>query len=153
MNIKADNTKEKTLATNRRANHDFFILEKIECGIVLKGTEVKSLRLGKANFQDSYAIIQSGEVWVLNLHISHFENGNINNHDVLRERKLLLNNKEIFKLRKKNDESGITLIPLRIYLLNNRIKVELGICRGKKFYDKRESIEKREVERKIRKFF
>ncbi len=140
----------RVIITNRRALHDYFIIERYETGIVLKGTEVKSLRLGNANLQDGYGVIRNGEVWLVGLHINPFEKGNINNHDPKRDRKLLLHRKEIRKIFGKISEKGMALIPLSLYFKNNIAKVELGLGRGKKFYDKREAIAKREVERRLR---
>lgn len=141
---------EKTVVSNRKAYHDYFVLERFEAGVALKGTEVKSLRQGGANLQDSYALLKNGEVWLLGLHISPFEKGNINNHDPRRDRKLLLHKNEIRRLIGKTTEKGLTLVPLRIYFKKNIAKVELAIARGKKSYDKRESIARRDAEREIR---
>jgi len=141
---------ERIVVTNRKALHDYFILERFETGIVLKGTEVKSLRQGSANLQDGYATVRNGEVWLVGLHISPFEKGNINNHDPKRERKLLMHRKEIRKLIGKTSEKGLTLVPLRLYFKNNIVKLELGLARGKQMHDKREAIAKREVERQLR---
>jgi len=142
--------KEKIVATNRKAFHDYFIVETYEVGIALKGTEVKSLRAGNASFQDCYANIKNGEVWLIGMHISPFEKGNINNHDPKRDRKLLLHKQEIRRLYGKISEKGLTLVPLKIYFKNNIAKVELGLARGKKLFDKREAIAKRDVEREMR---
>ena len=141
---------EKTVATNRKALHDYFILEAFEAGIALKGTEVKSLRQGNASFQDCYATIKNGEVWLIGMHINPFEKGNINNHDPKRDRKLLMHKREILRLYGKVSEKGLTLVPLKIYFKKNIVKVEIGLAQGKKLYDKREAIAKREVERKLR---
>ena len=140
----------KDVATNRKAFHDYFIMETYEAGIALKGTEVKSLRQGEANLHDSYGVIKNGEVWLLGLHISPFEKGNINNHDPTRERKLLLHRSEIRRLIGKISQQGLTLVPLKIYFKDNIAKVELAVARGKKSYDKREAIKKREVERELK---
>jgi len=140
---------EKVVATNRKAFHDYFVMETYEAGIALKGTEVKSLRQGEANLRDSYGIIKDGEVWLLGLHISPFDKGNINNHDPKRDRKLLLHKNEIRRLIGKISQKGLTLIPLKIYFRKNIVKVELAIARGKKSYDKREAIAKREIEREL----
>jgi len=143
---------KKIVAVNRKARHDYFILETFEAGISLTGTEVKSLRSGKVSMQDSYADVKNGEVWIYNLHISPYEHGNIYNHDPKRPRKLLLNKDEIAYLIGKVKEKGLTLIPLSIYF-NERgwAKVELGLAKGKKLYDKRkdlaEKAERRELER------
>ena len=138
---------------NRKARYDYEILEEIECGIVLKGTEIKSIRAGKANIRDSYAIIKNGEVFLLNTHIDTYEQGNIFNHDETRTRKLLLHKKEILKLKDKLNTQGYTLIPLKIYIKKGIAKVLLGVAKGKKNYDKRETIKKRDIERQIRKEF
>lgn len=143
---------KKIIAVNRKAKHDYFILETFEAGIALTGTEVKSLRNGKVSLQDSYADVKNGEVWIYSLHISPYEHGNIYNHDPKRPRKLLLNKDEIAYLIGKVKEKGLTLIPLSIYF-NERgwAKVELGLAKGKKLYDKRrdlaEKAERRELER------
>jgi SsrA-binding protein len=144
---------EKNVVTNRKAFHDYFILETYEAGIALKGTEVKSLRQGNANLQDSYAAIKNGEVWLHNMHISPFEKGNINNHEPKRDRKLLLHKQEIRRLVGKVSEKGLTLVPLRIYFKNKVAKVELGLAKGKKQYDKREAIARRDAERQVRRLF
>ncbi|HUN66864.1 MAG TPA: SsrA-binding protein SmpB [Bacteroidota bacterium] len=137
------------VVTNRKAHHDYEILDRLEAGIALRGTEVKSLRSGGANLQDGYAAIRNGEVWLIGMHISPFDKGNINNHDPRRDRKLLLHRKEIRKLLARTSEKGLTMVPLRIYFKQNIVKVELGIARGKRSYDKREAIAKREVERRL----
>jgi SsrA-binding protein len=151
---KTNSAEEKNIVVNRKALHDYYILQTYEAGIVLKGTEVKSLREGKGNLVDSYATIKNGEVWLINSHISEYKQGNINNHNPTRDRKLLLNKSEIRKLTGKIKEKGLTLIPLRLYFLRGKVKVELALARGKKSYDKRESIAKkdfqREQERKVK---
>lgn len=136
---------------NKKAYYDYQILDTIEAGLVLSGTEIKSIRDGKANLKDSYAIVKNGEVFILNMHISHYKEGNIFNHDETRTRKLLLNKKEIFKLRDTVVLNGNTLVPLKIYFKNNRAKLLLGIAKGKKNYDKRESIKQRDVNRELKK--
>lgn len=136
---------------NRKAKYDFEIDDTIECGIVLKGTEIKSLRDGKANLKDSYAVIRNNEVFLLNTHISHYEQASVFNHDETRSRKLLLHKKEILKLNDKIKLQGLTLVPLKMYFKKNKVKVLLGIAKGKKNYDKRETIKKRDTERLIRK--
>lgn len=140
----------RPLATNRQASHEYFIEDRLEAGMVLLGTEVKSLRQGRANLKDSYAQIRGGEIWLLNCHISPYSHGNINNHDPLRERKLLLHREEILRLDRRRRQSGLTLIPLRLYLKGGRVKVELALARGKKLYDKREAIKKRDQDREAR---
>ncbi len=142
--------KEESLATNRQAFHDYFVQEKLEAGIVLRGTEVKSLREGRANLKESYAVIRNGEAWLLNCHISPYSHGNLNNHDPLRDRKLLLHRDEIRRLERGTRLSGFTLVPLRLYLRKGRVKVEVGLAKGKKLYDKRESIKKRDLDREAR---
>ena len=136
---------------NKKATFDYFIEEEIECGIVLKGTEIKSIREGQANIKDCYAIIKNNEVFLLNMFISKYENGSIFNHDERRTRKLLLNKKEILKLRDRVEISGYTLVPLKLYFKNNKAKILLGIAKGKKNYDKRESIKEKDVKRDIEK--
>ena len=143
-------SREKVVVSNRKAYHDYFILESYEAGIALKGTEVKSLRERNASLQDSYAVIRNGEVVLVGMHINPFEKGNINNHDPKRERKLLMHRREIRRLFGKVADKGLTLIPLRIYFKKNIAKAEIGLARGKKEYDKRETIKKREVEREMR---
>ena len=141
------NDEEKNITVNRKANHEYHILQTIEAGIALVGTEVKSLRQGKANLVDGYAKIENGEVWLVNVNISEYTQGNINNHDPRRDRKLLLNRSEIRKLIGKTKEKGLTLVPLRLYFKNGKVKVELALAKGKKVYDKRESIAKRDFQR------
>lgn len=135
---------------NRKANYDYEIIETIETGIVLKGTEIKSIRDGKANLKDSYAIVKNNECYLLNMHISHYKEGNIFNHEETRTRKLLLHKKEILKLNNKITLDGFTLIPLKLYFKGNKAKILLGIAKGKKNYDKREAIKKRDIERDLR---
>lgn len=136
---------------NRNANYNYEVLETYEAGIVLKGTEIKSIRAGKANLRDSYATVKNGEVFLLNMHISQYEEGSLFNHEETRTRKLLLNKKEIFKLRDKISLEGLTLVPLKLYFKENKAKILLGVCRGKKTYDKRESIKKKDLEREMKK--
>ncbi|HHV54227.1 MAG TPA: SsrA-binding protein SmpB [Firmicutes bacterium] len=140
----------RTIAENRKARHDFFIEETIEAGIVLTGTEVKSIRLGRINLRDGYATIEKGEVFLRNVHISPYEHGNRFNPDPLRVRKLLLHRREILRLASRIKEKGYTLIPLAVYLRGGHVKVELALARGKKLYDKRESISRAETDRQIR---
>lgn len=136
---------------NRKARFDYEILETYEAGIVLKGTEIKSIRNSKANLKDSYAIIRKNEMFLLNMHISPYENGNIFNHNETRTRKLLLHKKEILKIKNKVELQGLTLVPLKLYFKNNKAKIEIGIARGKKLYDKRETLKKKEIQRNINK--
>lgn len=143
----SNDEKVKTLLVNKKAKFNFFIEETIECGIELQGTEVKSLRENRFSFGDSYARIKDNQLWLIALHISPYTFGNLNNHDPDRDRKLLVHKVEIRKLRKKVEEKGFTLVPVRLYLKNGLIKVELGICRGKKLFDKRETIKQRDLER------
>jgi len=144
---KTNSVEEKNITVNRKAQHEYFIIQTFEAGIVLMGTEVKSLREGKVNLVDSYATIKNGEVWLLNAHISEYKQGNINNHNPTRDRKLLLNKSEIRKLIGKIKEKGLTLIPLRLYFLKGKVKVELALAKGKKSFDKRESIAKKDFQR------
>ena len=139
----------KVVAENRKAYHDYFVEDKVEAGIILTGTEIKSIRAGRANLKDSYARIENGEVWLHQMHISPYEAGNRFNHEPLRKRKLLLNRKEIGKLWGKLQLQGLTLVPLKIYLKHGLAKIELGICRGKKSYDKREDMAERDAKREI----
>ena len=139
----------KVLATNRKARHDYHIEETFEAGIVLQGTEVKSLREGRANLKEAYAEVQGGEVFLVGCHISPYEAGNRFNHDPLRKRKLLLRRQEIRGLIGKVQQKGLTLIPLAFALRGRRVKVELALARGKKLYDKREDIKRRTMEREI----
>jgi SsrA-binding protein len=137
----------KLLLLNKKARFNFFIDETLECGIELQGTEVKSLRENRFSFGDSYARIKDGQLYLIGFHISPYPFGNLHNHEPERERKLLVHKEEIRKLRKKVEEKGFTLVPIKVYLKNGLIKVELGICRGKKLYDKRETIKQRDLER------
>ncbi|MGQ0555441.1 MAG: SsrA-binding protein SmpB [Nitrospiraceae bacterium] len=140
----------KVVATNRKAYHDYFIEEKFEAGIVLKGTEVKSLRDRRVNLQDSYADVKEGEVFLHHCHISPYSHGNMMNHDPIRTRKLLLHRKEINKLLGRTQQKGLTLIPLRIYFSERgQVKIELGLAKGKKQHDRRESIKAREAGREV----
>ena len=143
-------TNEKVVATNRKAFHDYSIEDKLEAGIVLRGTEVKSLREGKVNLRDSYASVEHGEAILHNCHISPYSHGNIMNHDPLRPRKLLLHRKEINKLLGKTQQKGLTLVPLRIYFSKRgQAKVEIALAKGKKQYDRREAIKSREAGREV----
>ena len=149
MDAKAESV-EKLVASNKKAYHDYFILDKLEAGISLLGTEVKSIREGRINLKDSYALIKSGEPFLFNCHISPYSHGNRENHDPTRTRKLLLHAQEIRRLIGKTQEKGLTLVPLRVYLRRGRIKVELGLARGKKLYDKRETERRKEADRESR---
>ncbi len=141
---------EKEILTNRQAFHEYTILDKVEAGAVLVGTEVKSIMLGRIQLKESFVQIKDGEVWLIGAHISHYSHGNINNHDVLRERKLLLNRREIAKLEKETTQKGMTLVVTRIYWKNGRIKFEIGVAKGKKLYDKRETEMQRTIEKETR---
>jgi len=140
---------DRTIATNRRARHDYEILETVEAGLVLRGTEVKSLRDSQVTFKDSYATIRNGEGWLLGCHINPYSHGTDANHDPERDRKLLLHRREIGRLTGKIAERGLTLVPLRLYWKRGRAKVELGLARGKKLHDKRSALREREVRREM----
>jgi SsrA-binding protein len=138
---------------NRQAFHEYFIDAKYEAGMVLLGTEVKSLREGKASFNDSHCIVHKGEVWLKSLHIAEYSHGTVNNHDPLRDRKLLLQKREIKKIEAKLKEKGYTLVPLRIFFNEkNLVKTEIGLAKGKKLHDKRESIRRRDEERDMKRY-
>ena len=143
----------KIIAKNRKAHHDYFIEETYEAGIVLTGTEVKSIRLGKVNLKDSYADVKQGEVYLHNMHISPYEKGNIFNSDPTRDRKLLLNRREINKLIGYIQQRGYSLIPLQIYLARGLVKVQLAVAKGKKLYDKRSDVAKRDAQRSMERAF
>ncbi|MBI4843054.1 MAG: SsrA-binding protein SmpB [Nitrospirae bacterium] len=139
----------KAAATNKKAYHDYSIQETIEAGISLQGTEVKSLRAGAANLKDSYVLVKNGEAFLFNCHISPYSHGNINNHEPLRTRKLLLHKREIEKLGGRIREKGLTLIPLKIYFKKGKAKMEIGLGKGKRQYEKRETIKQKEAKREI----
>lgn len=143
---------EKTLATNRKARHDYFIEKTYEAGIALKGTEVKSIRAGKANLKESYCVIRNNEAFVVGMHISPYKEGNIFNVDPLRDRKLLLNKREILRINQEVMQKGMAVVPLSLYLKNGLIKMEIAIVRGKKLYDKRESIKERDIKRSLERY-
>ena len=145
----AKKKEENVIASNAKAKHDYFIDDILECGIVLIGTEVKSIRAGKVNLKDSYAQISNGELFIYGMHISPYEQGNIFNKDPMRTRKLLVHKQEIQKLIGLVKQKGITLVPLSLYWEKNHIKLELAIAHGKKLYDKRQDIAKKEAERRI----
>ena len=145
--------KEKIITSNRKARHEYFIVQSYEAGISLLGTEVKALRDNNANLVDGYARIVDGEVWLVNVHIGQYRHGNINNHEPFRKRRLLLKKSEIRKLTKATAEKGHTLVPLRLYFLNGKVKVELGVAKGKKSYDKRDDIAKKDAKRSIERKF
>lgn len=138
---------------NRKAKFNYQIFETYEAGIVLTGTEIKSIRNGKANLKDSYAVIKNGECFLLNMHIAPYEQGNLFNHEETRTRKLLLHKKEILKLSDKIKLEGFTLVPVKLYITRGKAKILLGVAKGKKTYDKRESIKKRDIERNLAKDF
>ena len=142
-------TKNKVICQNKRAHYDYFIEDVYECGIVLSGTEIKSVRLGKASVNESFCYIKDGEVYIDNMHISKYEQGNIYNHDPDRKRKLLLHKSEILKISHAVNRDGYTLIPLDVHLANGFAKVNVGIAKGKKLYDKRESIKERDIKRNL----
>ena len=141
----------KIIATNKKAHFNYFLSDFLECGIELKGTEIKSLRVNGASIGDSYVVIRNGEAEVINMHIKAYEQGNIFNHDPLRNRKLLLHKREIRNLEMKINREGYTVVPTKIYLSKGRAKVEIALAKGKKNYDKRETIKKRDIEREIAK--
>jgi SsrA-binding protein len=147
---KPPSDQNRVLSANRRAAHDYFLLERFEAGLVLSGTEVKAAREGKVQLQDGYVAIEGGEAWLRNAHISHYSHGNLQNHDPVRSRKLLLHREEIHKLIGKTREKGLTLIPLRFYLKKGRIKCELALAKGKKLHDKRETERMRTAEAEAR---
>jgi len=139
----------RTLAENRKARHDYFIEDTYECGLALVGTEVKSIRMGKVNIKDSYAKVKNGEAYVVGMHVSPYEQGNIFNRDPFRERKLLLHKREILKLQALSQAEGYSLIPLELYLKDGRVKLELAVAKGKKLYDKRHDIAERDAKRQM----
>ncbi len=139
----------KVIATNRKARHDYIIEDSYEAGLVLTGSEIKSIRAGQVNLRDGYAAVREGEVWLLNVHITPYKQASYQNHEPRRERKLLLHRREINRLTGKLQEKGLTLVPLRIYLKNSRAKVELGLARGKKSYDKRQTLREKSDRRQI----
>ncbi len=139
----------KIITSNRKARFDYEVIDSLEAGVVLKGTEVKSIRAGNVNLKDSYAKFIQDELWLINTHISEYNFGNIHNHEPTRSRKLLLKKKEIIKLEKSIKEKGLTLIPLKLYLKNGKVKIEIGLCKGKKLYDKREANKKKDHEREM----
>ena len=143
----------KLVANNKKAYHDYFVDEKIEAGLVLHGTEVKSLRMGKCSIKESFIRIENGEMYVYGMHISPYEKGNIFNKDPLRVKKLLLHKSEINKLTGKIKEKGFTIVPLQVYFKDGKAKIEIGLCRGKKLYDKRQDIAKKDMKREAEKDF
>ena len=149
----ADKNSVKIIAQNKKAYHDYFVEEKYEAGIELFGTEVKSIRAGKVNVKESYCDIKDGEVFVLGMHISPYEQGNVFNKDPLRPKRLLLHKREILKLFGLVAQKGYTLVPLQVYLKNSRVKVEIGLCRGKKLYDKRDDMARNDAKRDMERAF
>jgi SsrA-binding protein len=141
---------QRDAAVNRNASHNYFLLEKFEAGMVLTGTEVKSIRAGKATLKDSYGLVKDGELWLLNLHISHYEHGSYSNHAETRTRKLLVHQEEIRKLVGQTQQKGLTLIPTRLYFKGGRVKVEMAIARGKQQWDKRETERRRTADKEAR---
>ncbi len=141
---------ERDATINRAASHNYFLLEKFETGIVLSGTEVKSVRSGQVNLKDAYGLVKDGELWLLNAHIGHYEHGNIYNHEPLRTRKLLVHKEELRKLIGKTQQKGLTLIPTRMYFRNGRAKLELALAKGKQLWDKRETERRRTADKEAR---
>ena len=144
-----EKTGTKVIAVNRKARHDYFVEDTFECGIALAGTEVKSLRAGTVNLKDSYCIIKNGELFVISMHISPYEKGNIFNRDPMRQRKLLMHRREINRLFGLVKQDGYSLIPLSLYFKGSRVKLEMGLCKGKKLHDKRESTARRDADREM----
>ncbi|MBT7302008.1 MAG: SsrA-binding protein SmpB [Victivallales bacterium] len=140
----------KLLVKNRRARHTYHVLETFEAGIVLQGTEVKSCRAGNISLNEAYARVDDDELWLIGSHIAHYEQGNRNNHEAVRNRKLLMHRREIVRLRQAVEAKGQTLVPLAVGLSNGKVKVEIGLCRGKNVYDKRQDLKKRDAEREPR---
>ncbi len=140
----------KIVSQNRKARYDYEIIDSYEAGVVLLGTEVKSIRNGMVNLADSYAKFIQNELWLVNMHVSEYRFGNVHNHDPRRSRKLLLHKKELKKLESAIREKGLTLIPMKLYLKNGKVKIDIGLCKGKKLYDKRESIKEKEMDRDMR---
>ena len=149
MSDKQQKNKIVVLLDNKKARFEYEVVEDYEAGIVLEGSEVKSMRIKNFNFRDSYAKIKNGEVWLISLHVSPFKQASYNNHDPNRDRKLLLTKREIRKLTSKINEKGFTLVPLRIFLKNGLIKVKLGLCKGKRLHDKRQTSQKREADKSL----
>ncbi len=140
---------EQVIARNKKAYHDYFVLETYEAGIELYGTEIKSIRNGRVNLKDSFCSVDNGEMFAIGLHISPYEQGNIFNRDPLRKKKLLLHKNEIMKLFGQSQQQGLSIVPLQLYIINGRAKLEIGLCKGKKLHDKREVAAKRDAERTI----
>ena len=149
----ADKNSVKIIAQNKKAYHDYFVEEKYEAGVELFGTEVKSIRAGKVNIKESYCDIKDGEVFAVGMHISPYEQGNVFNKDPIRPKKLLLHKREILKLFGLVAQKGYTLVPLQVYLKNSRVKIEIGLCRGKKLYDKRDDMARNDAKRDMERAF
>jgi SsrA-binding protein len=141
---------ERDASVNRSASHNYFLLEKFEAGIALRGTEVKSVRAGRANLKDAYGLVKDGELWLINAHIGPYEHGNIFNHEPLRTRKLLVHKNELHKLLGKSQQKGLTLIPTRLYFRNGRVKVEIAVAKGKQNWDKRETERRKTADKEAR---
>lgn len=141
---------ERDASQNRAASHNYFLLEKLEAGIALRGTEVKSVRAGRANLKDAYGLVKDGELWLINAHIGEYEHGNIFNHEPGRTRKLLVHKSELHKLMGKTQQKGLTLVPTRLYFKNGRVKVELALAKGKQMWDKRETERRRTADKEAR---
>jgi SsrA-binding protein len=141
---------ERDATQNRAASHNYFLLEKFEAGIALRGTEVKSIRAGRANLKDAYGLVKDGELWLINAHIGEYEHGNIFNHEPLRTRKLLVHKNELYKLMGKTQQKGLTLIPTRLYFKNGKVKVEMALAKGKQTWDKRETERRRTADKEAR---
>lgn len=137
---------------NKKAKFDYEVKSEIECGIVLKGTEIKSIRKGSVDLKDTYARVKNGEVFIINMYIAKYEEGNIFNHDERRERKLLLKKHEINKIRREIETEGYTLVPLKLYFVRDKVKILLGVCKGKKLYDKRQTIKERDIKRESKEY-
>lgn len=149
MKIEVNKNGIKIIATNRKARHDYLIEDSYEAGLVLMGSEIKSIRAGQVNLRDSYASFRDGELWLVNAHITPYQHSSYQNHEPRRERKLLLHRRELNRLVGKLQEKGLTLVPLKLYLKDSRAKIELGIARGKKSYDKRQTLRERQDQRQI----
>lgn len=139
----------KLIASNKKAHHDYHILDKFECGIVLKGTEIKSVRASKVNIKDAYCLIRNGEISVMNMHIAKYNHGNQFNHDETRSRKLLMHKKQILKMESKVNQDSLTIVPLKVYLEKGLCKVEIAIAKGKKNYDKRHALKEKDVKKRL----
>ena len=140
---------DRVIATNRKAYHDYFIVDTLEAGLVLKGSEIKSIRAGRVNLRDSYVVFRNGEAWLIGSHIAGYDQASYQDHDPRRDRKLLMHKKEIDRWRGRAEQKGFTVVPLKLYLKNNRAKVEIALAKGKRLYDKREAIAKRDAERQL----